>query len=118
MLTIPVTIEGAATRADGTLKIVVGANELPPETMTEVFRLRGKFCYVALKAEDFGKAEIERLEALQADLTDDPRKSYSARLRAVLYRLWEQDKQGFKEFEAFYASKMEALIRHYKDKLA
>ena len=45
-------------------------------------------------------------------------KSPSTRLRAVLYVLWEQEfKATFKTFETFYASKMEEMIEHFKEKL-
>lgn len=117
MLTIPAAIESVATRADGTLKIVIGANELGPDAMAAVFGLRGKLCYVAVKPEEFGREEIERLEAHEAELTDDPRKTHSKRLRAVFYRMWETDNEGFGSFEPFYFAKMEALISHYKKRL-
>ena len=44
-------------------------------------------------------------------------KSPSERLRGVYYHLWEQDDQGFEEFEPFYNSKMELLINYFKKML-
>jgi len=43
-------------------------------------------------------------------------KSQSVRLRAVLYRLWEQEDQ-VSDPEEFYNIKMEGIINHFKNKL-
>lgn len=115
MLILPATIEGAATRADGTLKITIGVQELSPDQMAGVMLLNRKYCYVALKPEDFGQAEREALEQLKADETAG--KTASQRLRAVLYRLWQQNPEGFTDFTAFYMAKMERLINWVKAKL-
>jgi hypothetical protein len=44
-------------------------------------------------------------------------KSPSKRMKAVLYRLWEQKKEGYEDFELFYRFKMEKLIEVLKNKL-
>jgi uncharacterized protein YeaO (DUF488 family) len=41
-------------------------------------------------------------------------KSPSERLRGTFYKIFEQDSEGFEEFDEYYASKMEKLITHYK----
>lgn len=41
-------------------------------------------------------------------------KSPSQRLKAVYYKLWEQDKEGFEVFDQYYESKVEKLIIHFK----
>ena len=43
-------------------------------------------------------------------------KTKSQILRAVLFRIWEQNRKGFNEFEDFYAHEMERIIHHYKTK--
>ena len=40
--------------------------------------------------------------------------SPSKRLRGVFYILWEQDNQGFEEFESYYNDKLEKVIGYYK----
>ena len=46
-------------------------------------------------------------------------KSPAQRLRAVFYRLWEQQfTSKFDTFESFYIDTMERLINQYKDKLS
>lgn len=42
------------------------------------------------------------------------KESPSKKLRNVFYILWEQDSEGFKDFDAYYDSKMYKLINHYK----
>ena len=41
-------------------------------------------------------------------------KSPSQRLKAVYFKLWEQDGEGYDDFEQFYESKMEKLIDYFK----
>lgn len=116
MLILPATIDAIATRADGTLTVKIGVQELPPDQMAAVMRLHRKFCYVALKEEDFRTHERESLEALKSDELDGG-KTASQRLRAVLYRLFQQEPEGFTDFAGYYAAKMERLIGHFKGKL-
>ena len=117
MIVIPALIGQVATRADGTLKITLDTNELSPAVMAELFSLKKVGCYAAFKPEDFGQTELEALEAAEAEMIDNPRKTYSKRLRDVLYRLWETNNEGFATFEAFYFSKMERLIEYFKGKI-
>jgi len=48
---------------------------------------------------------------------DKKPKSQSARLRHVLFRLWEQEPQGFDNSEDYYQAQMERIITHFKSKL-
>jgi hypothetical protein len=115
-LIIAAQIEGIATRKDGTLLLRFGTQELSPEKMADVFGLKNGMCYLAIKVEDFGQDELEKLEGLEAELTT-PGKTFSKRLRDVLFRYWELDNQGYKDFAGFYLAKMEGIIGHYKGKL-
>ena len=117
VLTIPGAIEGLTTRKDKTVRLTIGTQEMPPATAAALFGLQNAYIYLAIKEEDFGREELEALERLEADLLDDSRKSHSHRLRAVLYRVWEQDNKGFADFNSFYFAEMERLLNHYKKKL-
>ncbi len=110
-------IEGLQSRKDQTISIRLGTQELAADVAGQLFGLQNAFVYVALKVEDFGREEIERLEALEADMMDDHRKSHSQRLRAVLFLNWKQDDKGFKTFATYYDAQMEIIISHYKSKL-
>lgn len=110
-------IEALATRKDKTVRITIGTQELSPETGGELLRLQNAFVYAVLKEEDFGQEEVEAIEAMEAEFTDDKRKTLSKRLRNVLFRVWENDNKGFEDSGLFYIAEMERIIEHYKAKL-
>ncbi len=116
MLTIAAQIEGIATRKDRTILIRLGTQELSPGNAAELLGMGSALCYVAIKTEDFGVEELEKLEAYESEM-GKPGKTLSKRLRDVLFRYWEEDQQGYTDFPAFYLAKMEKIIGHYKAKL-
>lgn len=115
MILIAGQIESIATRKDKTLKVTIGTQEINPAQATDIFSLNQQFCYIGLKAEPFSKNESELLDSLKSDLENQ--KTPSQRLRAVLYKLYEQDNKGYKDFGIFYAAEMERIIEHYKNKI-
>lgn len=116
MITLPAEIEGLATRKDRTVKITIGTSELSPAKSGEIFSLQNKVVVLAIKTTDFNDEEKEFIEVASQSV-DQPTKSQSQRLRGVFYKLWEQDKKGFDLFDGYYAYMMEAVIKHYKDKI-
>lgn len=95
-------IDKIQTMKDGSLKIVLVTRELTPHQMAELF----------LKLNE---------EVLTIDLPDDPSesKSKAQRLRGVLFKDWEQNKQEkFDTSELYYAHEMERIINCIKDRLA
>jgi hypothetical protein len=116
MITIPAILESVATRKDRTLKLIFGTNELSPSQAGQLLSDTEKFGWLAFKGESFNLDESKMLESLKAD-ANDGFKSDSQRLRAVLYRNWEMDNQGFTTFARYYSHYMEQIITHYKSKL-
>jgi len=116
MIIIPAQLEAVTTRKDKTLKLTFGTNELSPAQASELFTIANQFGYLAFKDEDFKREELDAVESLKSELEDTLKKP-SQRLRGVLFRLFEQDNDGFKTFSKYYDSKMEQLINHYKSKL-
>ena len=116
MTTIPAVLESIKTRRDRTISLVFGTQELTPEKASELFGYVDKYCYLAVKSEDFNRNEIDAINNLKVDY-DDQSKTPSKRLRGVLYRNWELNNEGFKKFELYYDTKMEAIITHFKGKL-
>jgi len=77
----------------------------------------GILYFRADEAMSINRQEIEELDAVELDLYDEP-KPQSKRLRAVLYRVWEQHHQHqVPEFKDYYRKETERIIQHYKDKL-
>jgi hypothetical protein len=116
MIIIPAQLEAVTTRKDKTLKLTFGTNELTPNQASELFTIANQFGYLAFKDEDFKREELEVVESLKSELEDTLKKP-SQRLRNVLFRMFEQDNDGFKTFSKYYDSRMEQLINHYKGKL-
>ena len=116
MILIPGQIESIKSRKDKTTAIVLGSQEMSPKIAGDLFSLQNSFVYVAIKEENFQTNELEILEDLKADFEIE-KKSNGQRLRNVLYKLYEQDKEGFLTFTKYYDHQMERLINHFKGKL-
>lgn len=115
MIILPATIEGIATRKDRTVRVTIGTQELPPDKAGQLMSMQNALAYVAIKAEHFNGDEEAALEKLKAD--DVNGKTPSQRLRAVLFRRWEQDNKGFQTFAQYYDWAMELTIEQHKAKL-
>jgi hypothetical protein len=115
MILISGQIESLQTRKDKTIKLTFGTQELTPNQCTDLFNLNQDFCYLAIKEEPFNNKETDIIDSLKADI--DNSKTPSQRLRGVLFKLYEQDSEGFKDFSNYYLSKMELITNHYKAKI-
>lgn len=94
-------VDKVSTMKDDSIKITLITRALSPEQMAKLFFSVNK-------------------EILSVDIDEEIKewKSPSQRLRAVLYRLWEQsDKTTYPEFELYYKAKMERVIDSLKEKL-
>lgn len=113
---LPAQLEGYRSLKDRTLKLSFETQELSPERMADIHYSLNKIGYLAFAPDPFTTKEINDLDSLKVEY-DDTGKPPSQRLRAVLYRLWEQSPEGYKAFNDFYNSKMEGFITHLKSKL-
>lgn len=108
--------EGSRDLKDRTKKLTFQTSEISPDQASELQKVVQQFCYLAIKMEEFSKEEINLMTDIKSDIGDIG-KSHAQRLRAVLYRLWEQNNEGYKDFNLYYAFKMENFISHLKSKL-
>jgi len=113
MLILPAQLESFRSLKDRTLKLTFETGEITPEQAAGINESLQKFGFVAFKDNPFKTQEKELLENLEADY-DDGKKSDSQRLRAVLYRLWEKEPEGYDDFNLYKKFKMEKIINHYK----
>ena len=113
-LVLSATLESLATRADGTIKISLGTQELANDDAGSLFYFRGKFIKVLLSDSEISKVQEDVVDSEKVSAPAG--KSKSQRLRAVLYRYHEQIKDD-RVFDQFYEDKMEELITHFKNKL-
>jgi len=91
------------TLADRTLRIQLELRELKPEEMASLM-----FSYMS-------QEEGVALEEVIVDETET--KSPSQRLRGVLFKLWERNKEGLEQFDLYYRKKMGGIIDKLKEKL-
>ena len=114
-LLLAAQVESVGTRRDGTLKITIGCQEMSQSKAGELLTMQNKVCAVYIsQKETVSQAVMDMVD--QADV-DMPGKTKSQRQRAVLYRIWELDKEGHKTFESYYAFKMEKHITELKEHL-
>ena len=96
-------IDKVSTLKDGSVRVSLITRALSPTQMAELFFWVNK-----------------EILAIDIDESNKDDKSPSQRLRAVIYRLWEQssDRKAYNdEFELYYRSKLERIIESLKDKL-
>jgi len=98
---------------DKGFKITFETGELSPEQVANIHYGSTKAGWLAFSPDPFATHELDELENTKVEFSDVG-KPPSQRLRAVLYRLWEKNKEGYKTFNDFYISKMELIIEHYK----
>ena len=109
-------LETISTRVDGTLKLVLSTQEIDSSKAGELFQLRGKFCKSLISDTNISKIEQELVDA-QHLVSGKKNKTESQRLRAVLFRINEQNGGDENSFELFYKAEMNKIIEHYKSKL-
>ena len=105
-------MENVSTRRDGTIKLTLGSQEVSQGKAGELFTMQNKILAVYLSVkETIPQAVLDHVDSVDVDM---PGKTKSQRQRAVLYRIWELQKEGHKTFESFYATKMEEHITNLK----
>lgn len=115
LLIIPGQLATFQSLKDRTLKIVFETQEPTPDQMGGLYFFLQKFGWLAFKVDEFREEDRELLSSLKTDL--DTEKSKAQRLRAVLFRLWEQKPEGFETFTLFYDHHMEKIVTHFKNKM-
>jgi hypothetical protein len=114
------TIQGHFARyrsmADKTLQLTFETQEPDPGTVSRIQESLLMPGFIAFKPDEFRKQEIEEIDKIKIEY-DDNRKTQSWRMRAVLYKNWEQHNEGFDSFEMYYNHYTEKYINHLKSKL-
>ena len=116
--TIPAHIAQIKSRADRTFALTLNTTrELSSDDGSTLLSLMHQEGTMAFRLSAFKDEELLNLPDIQPDFRGE--KSPGQRLRAVLYRQWEQGKAPMEvgTFEMFYRNAMERLIDHEKAKL-
>ena len=108
-------VEGISTLKDGSLKLVLSTQEVDSSTAASLFHFRNKFVKTLISDTNVSTIEEELVDKQELVGGKKP-KSQSSRLRAVFFRLHEQ--QGIDiDYDVWYKNEMEKIIVHYKEKL-
>ena len=89
---------------------------ITPEQMSNIHYSLNKVGWLAFAPDPFATAELEEIDKIKVEF-EDGGKPPSQRLRAVLFRLWQQTPEGYKASNDHYIAHMEKIINHYKNKL-
>jgi hypothetical protein len=112
LIQLELDIDTISTRVDRSVKVTAStARELTDEAGARLFALRGRTVWAAFADAELNVEDIKVPDLIPGHKTQ----SQSQRLRAVIYRIWEQKQEG--DFEKFYADFMEKIIDYYKGKL-
>jgi hypothetical protein len=113
-LLLPVLIAGLATKVDGSIKITLETRELDGDAAGRLYDLRNSEAWAVIAPSEQGAVMVD-LPTEKADPAIGS-KTPSQRLRAVIYRLWQQ-KGDQRDFESFYRVTLERVIDQFKEKL-
>jgi hypothetical protein len=109
---VPATLTRISSRVDGGLSLgFTTAHEVTPEEKLTAFTFQNTYGWILFRENEFRDEDVPKADAERSD------KSMSQRLRAVLFRQWEQRAEPKAEFEIFYRYEMEKRIKDIKDKL-
>ena len=106
-------VESISTRADNTLKIVCGTQELTPEQATILFGLKGKQGWLLFSENSIETKDVPEEQAVEFK-TD---RSASQRLRNTLFVYWSTNTGKTKLFDVWYKEWIEKKIAEIKDYL-
>lgn len=101
---------------DFCVKIRFETQEITPAQSTELWELRGALGWLFFQEAPLDELANIRIEDLPELKLEKGEKSQATRLRAVLYRLWEQGERKINS-EQHYREQMEKVIEHIKSKL-
>lgn len=105
------------TMADGSGRLQFDTQELTPEQFSQIGEINKKQGVLVFKpdVEEMPEEQLKEIrEYKSSGLGDKKKRSKSQVLRAVLFKKWEKDGQGFKNQEDHYNHYMDQVITHFK----
>jgi hypothetical protein len=111
---LPAYVDAINTRKDRSVKISLVTQELSPDQAGQIFNLLNHLIIAYLSEKDIDSKEADMVDKIDAELSG---KTQSQRIRNVLYKLYEQDNEGYKDFKNYYYDKTERYIEHLKQRI-
>lgn len=107
-------ISGMRTMMSGAVRLTIDSVEnLKPDKAAVLLENINKPGWFTFNVNQIEAQDIIDLPPV----TKSEKKSKSQQLRAVVYRMWEQNNGGFSEFNDYYDMLMDKIIEHYKEKI-
>jgi hypothetical protein len=107
-------IENITTRKDKSVKVTIGTQELSQGKAGELFTLLNNLACVYISPKEISQKELDQVDKLDPEIEG---KTQSQRIRNVLYKLFQQDSEGHKDYDSYYRNKTEMYIEHLKKKI-
>jgi hypothetical protein len=107
-------LSGIRSLKDSTISLSFHLQEMSSEDAGRLFSLSNKYVKIYLTTDNVTDVAIKLVDEQPIDIES---KSPSKRMRDIFFRLWEQDKSGYEDFELFYRWRMNQLCEHLKAKL-
>lgn len=107
-------VEKLSTLKDGSITVTIHTQEMSPAKSAELFELRGKLAAVYISPAEITSKELSLVDTIEPDL---PGKTPSQRMRNVLWILFKQDAEGYKDFPPYYEAKMNQYIDGLKQNI-
>lgn len=115
-LLMPVIISSIRSLKDGSVSVCIETQELSPSKAGELFSLRKKIAMMYLSPKDVvTQKEMDQVNQINADAPGG--KTPSKRMYNVLFILWKQDNEGYKDFNLYYIARMEKFIEELKNNI-
>lgn len=106
-------LENIATRTDGSIKLVVGTQEMGTDDAGRLFTMRNKYIKVLLSDNNISPIEEKLIDEEHIE-GGKKAKTHSQRLRAVMFKVHEN--QGIQQdFDKWYKAEMEIQIDKWKE---
>jgi hypothetical protein len=93
--------------------VVETQEALDPEHLSRLISLENKIGWFTYNVSQIEAENIIDLPLLK----QKEEKSSAQRLRAIFYRMWQQNDEGYKDSKSHYEYMMERIIDHFKSKL-
>jgi len=117
-LVIEGILDGIRSRADRTLAVIIGTQEMSPDQIGKLWSHYKNYIHLAVRDIPFNDEELQAFSSMKAEAPELlQRRTPSQKLRNVLYRVWEKEPEGFENFDNFYRKKVEEIISQYLKKL-
>ncbi len=112
---IAADLNSFGSRADGSMRLSFTTGIVTNDQLLIINALKNSTGFLLFKDGQITKDEVDIIDSADVDIST---KTPSQRLRNVLFRNFEQNNKGCRDFKEYYIIHMERLIEQLKGRLA